>query len=101
MPESQSRRLAAILAADIAGYGRLVENDAAVKRRQLPVQTRQNAVANTLRARQRHGDDLLGHLDIGARRCWIARRVIVHQVDRARPTRSWHSICCAYSRPFM
>jgi adenylate cyclase len=27
MPESQSRRLAAILAADIAGYSRLVEND--------------------------------------------------------------------------
>ena len=36
-------------------------------------------VANTLRARGRHGHDLLGHLDIGARRCWIARRVIVQQ----------------------
>ena len=58
-------------------------------------------VANTLRARGCHGHDLLGHLDIGARQCWIARRVIVHQVDRARPTRSSHSICCACSRPFM
>ena len=28
--------------------------------------------------------DLLGHVDVGARRCWITRRVIVNEDDRGR-----------------
>ena len=34
--------------------------------------------------RARHGDDLLRHLDIGARRCRIAGGMIVHEDDGGR-----------------